>query len=89
MQCWMTATWTCVTSRRGHCRGFQLLAKMGYKPGQGIGAGGGGRVAPLEVDLKATRAGLGIDEAKKRQRDTSRAHQAERGAPAVRSQRAV
>ena len=52
---------------------------MGYKPGQGIGPAGGGRVAPLEVDLKASRAGLGIDEAKKRQRDTTRAQQAERG----------
>ena len=62
------------------CRGFQLLAKMGYKPGQGIGAGGGGRVAPVEVDLKSSRAGLGVDEAKKRQRDTAKAQQAERGA---------
>ena len=56
-----------------------MLAKMGYKPGQGIGAAGGGRAAPGEVDLKSTRAGLGIDEAKKRQRDMTRAQQADRG----------
>ena len=62
------------------------MAKMGYKPGQGIGAGGGGRVEPVEVDLKATRAGLGVDEAKKRQRDSSRAQQAERGVHAVSSE---
>ena len=48
------------------CRGFQLLAKMGYKAGEGIGKDGRGRAAPLSVDLKAGRTGLGVDEEKKR-----------------------
>lgn len=48
------------------CRGFQLLAKMGYKAGEGIGRDGRGRAAPISVDLKAGRTGLGVDEEKKR-----------------------
>jgi hypothetical protein len=30
-------------------RGYQMLSKMGYEPSQGIGAGGGGRIAPVET----------------------------------------
>lgn len=48
------------------CRGFQLLAKMGYKAGEGIGKDRQGRAAPLSLDLKAGRTGLGVDEEKKR-----------------------
>lgn len=48
------------------CRGFQLLSKMGYKAGEGIGKDGRGRAAPISVDLKAGRTGLGVDEEKKR-----------------------
>ena len=48
------------------CRGFQLLAKMGYKAGEGIGRDGRGRAAPISVDLKAGRTGLGVDEDKRR-----------------------
>ncbi len=48
------------------CRGFQLLVKMGYKAGEGIGRDGRGRAAPISVDLKAGRTGLGVDEDRKR-----------------------
>ena len=54
------------------CRGFQLLAKMGYKEGEGIGKSVKGRVAPIAVDLKSGRTGLGIDEGRKRQREAAR-----------------
>ena len=56
-----------------------MLSKMGYKPGQGIGAGGAGRVAPVEVELKTARTGLGIDEAKKRRTLAVKEQQADRG----------
>ena len=42
------------------------MAKMGYQAGQGLGAGGSGRVAPIEVDVKGSKAGLGVEEAAKR-----------------------
>lgn len=54
------------------CRGFQLLAKMGYKEGEGIGTSVKGRVAPIAVDLKSGRTGLGIDEGRKRQREAAK-----------------
>ncbi len=52
------------------CRGFQLLAKMGYKAGEGIGKEGKGRAAPITVDLKASRTGLGVDEDRKRKQES-------------------
>ena len=52
------------------CRGFQLLAKMGYKAGEGIGKEGKGRAAPIIVDLKASRTGLGVDEDRKRKQES-------------------
>ena len=39
---------------------------MGYKAGEGIGKEGKGRAAPINVDLKASRTGLGVDEDRKR-----------------------
>lgn len=51
-------------------RGYRLLTKMGYKAGQGLGSSANGRPVPIDVDLKASKAGLGVDEARKRrQRD--------------------
>lgn len=55
------------------------MAKMGYKAGQGLGAGGGGRAAPIEVDLKGTKAGLGVDEARKRRQAEVDAMREEQG----------
>lgn len=47
-------------------RGFKLLTKMGYQAGQGLGTRATGRAEPILVDLKVSKAGLGIDEARKR-----------------------
>lgn len=40
-------------------KGFALLQKMGYKPGQGIGKDQAGRIEPVEINLKSNREGLG------------------------------
>nr|CAB3250459.1 G patch domain-containing protein 11-like [Phallusia mammillata] len=45
--------------------GFKLLAKMGYKIGEGLGAKGEGRTEPVPVDVKSGRTGLGRDSAVK------------------------
>jgi hypothetical protein len=58
--------WQMLNHNSSMCRGFQLLAKMGYKAGKGIGKDGQGRAAPINLDLKADRTGLGVDEEKKR-----------------------
>ncbi|XP_012270973.1 G patch domain-containing protein 11 [Orussus abietinus] len=40
-------------------KGFAMLMKMGYKPGQGIGKTESGISEPIPVDVKANRLGLG------------------------------
>lgn len=40
-------------------KGFEMLMKMGYKPGQGIGKTESGRTEPISVEVKADRQGLG------------------------------
>ncbi|KZC03906.1 PREDICTED: G patch domain-containing protein 11 [Dufourea novaeangliae] len=40
-------------------KGFELLMKMGYKPGQGIGKTESGMIEPLGVEVKLDRHGLG------------------------------
>lgn len=42
--------------------GNQLLAKMGWKTGTGLGAEGAGRVEPIKVQQFAERAGLGASQ---------------------------
>jgi tuftelin-interacting protein 11 len=39
--------------------GSKLLMKMGYKPGQGLGAGGKGINAPIDVKLRPAKMGIG------------------------------
>lgn len=39
---------------------------MGYQAGQGLGSRATGRAEPILVDLKVSKAGLGIDEARRR-----------------------
>ena len=63
------------------CRGFQMLAAMGYRPGMGIGKTVVGRAAPLDVNLKADRTGLGVYEAKRRREQAAQQERQERGAP--------
>jgi G-patch domain len=38
-------------------RGFQLLKKMGFQEGKGVGSAGQGRVDPLQVSLRKNRSG--------------------------------
>ncbi|XP_011686003.1 PREDICTED: G patch domain-containing protein 11 [Wasmannia auropunctata] len=40
-------------------KGFEMLMKMGYKPGQGIGKTQSGMTEPIPVEVKADRQGLG------------------------------
>ncbi|TRY69832.1 hypothetical protein DNTS_012931 [Danionella cerebrum] len=47
-------------------KGFTLLEKMGYKPGQGLGREGSGRVEPVPLNIKTDRGGIGMEELKKR-----------------------
>lgn len=46
-------------------KGFTMLAKMGYKAGQGIGKSSVGIVEPIGIDIKRDRGGLGRDAALK------------------------
>ena len=52
---------------------------MGHKAGEGIGKSVKGMAAPIEVSLKPGRTGLGVDEERKRKKDSIRAQQTERG----------
>ena len=42
--------------------GFKLLAKMGFKEGQGLGKDEQGTAMPVNVLVKGGRRGLGVDE---------------------------
>ncbi|CAK9825327.1 G patch domain-containing protein 11 [Anthophora retusa] len=48
-------------------KGFEMLMKMGYKPGQGIGKTESGRTEPIGLEVKLGRQGLG-KEIKKKER---------------------
>lgn len=56
------------TPLSAHNKGYQLLAKMGYQAGQGLGSSAPGTSVPIDVVLKTTKAGLGVDEGKNRKR---------------------
>ncbi|KAL8895443.1 MAG: hypothetical protein Q9207_008170, partial [Kuettlingeria erythrocarpa] len=45
----------------------KMMAKMGYKEGQGLGAEGKGRLAPIETQQRPTGAGLGAVREKTKQ----------------------
>ncbi|KAI4187343.1 MAG: hypothetical protein LQ346_005507, partial [Caloplaca aetnensis] len=45
----------------------KMMAKMGYKEGQGLGAEGKGRLAPIETQQRPTGAGLGAVREKSKQ----------------------
>ncbi|KAF8562811.1 hypothetical protein P879_11767 [Paragonimus westermani] len=50
-------------------KGFGLLLKMGYKPGQGLGKNAEGRQEPVPIALPEGRSGLGLATAKKEMMD--------------------
>lgn len=60
-------------------RGFQMLAAMGYQHGQGLGKGQSGRAAPVPIQVKGGKHGLGIEENKKRKQQQAEQQQQERG----------
>ncbi|MCJ1382539.1 hypothetical protein MMC17_005652 [Xylographa soralifera] len=49
-------------------KGFQMLSKLGYKPGSTLGAEGNphARIEPLGVAVKEDRGGIGLDTERKR-----------------------
>ena len=49
-------------------KGFQMMAKLGFKPGSALGASPspGARTEPLVIDVKEDRGGVGMDSEKKR-----------------------
>ena len=49
-------------------RGYQLLARMGYQAGQGLGAEGKGLVDPIAVEVRCGRGGLGVEDRHKKKR---------------------
>lgn len=48
-------------------KGFELLKKMGYKPGIGIGKSEAGPSDPLNIVKKANRLGLGFENIRKKE----------------------
>lgn len=59
------------------CRGFKLLAAMGYQQGQRIGKEGTGLAEPLPLLLKQDKLGLGAVSKKAAAREEQRRREAE------------
>ncbi|KAL3141086.1 G patch domain-containing protein 11 [Trebouxia sp. C0009 RCD-2024] len=55
-----------------------MLAAMGYQHGQGLGKGQSGRAAPVPIQVKGGKHGLGIEENKKRKQQQVQQQQQER-----------
>jgi len=51
-------------------KGFALLAKMGYKPGDSLGKSNTGIVEPIGIEVKNNRGGLGAEKAIKQIQET-------------------
>ena len=49
-------------------KGFQMMAKLGFKQGSGLGPEGNvcGRLEPLEIEIKGDRGGIGLSGERKR-----------------------
>lgn len=48
--------------------GFKLLKQMGYTPGSALGKEGSGRAEPVGIDIRRSRAGIGLDDPHKEKR---------------------
>ncbi|XP_012173875.2 G patch domain-containing protein 11 [Bombus terrestris] len=55
-------------------KGYEMIMKMGYKPGQGIGKTGSGRIEPISLEVKLDRQGLGEGIAKKERKKKDNSH---------------
>lgn len=47
-------------------KGFKMMAKLGYKPGEALGKTENARIDPITVSMKEDRGGVGLDTEKKR-----------------------
>lgn len=56
-----------------------MLAQMGYQKGKGLGKNQQGSAEPIDLAIRDKRAGLGIEEERKRKREAAERAQAERG----------
>ena len=56
----------------------KMMAKMGYKEGEGLGADGRGRLAPIDVQLRPDGAGLGLVKEKTKQVKAEEKREAQR-----------
>ncbi|KAJ5089423.1 hypothetical protein N7532_008107 [Penicillium argentinense] len=64
----------------GNSFAARMMAKMGYKEGQGLGSSGQGIVKPIEAQARPTGAGLGaVREKTKQTRDEEKREAARRG----------
>ncbi|XP_027366923.1 G patch domain-containing protein 11 isoform X2 [Abrus precatorius] len=48
--------------------GFKLLKQMGYTPGSALGKQGSGRAEPVRLEIRRSRAGVGLDDPHKEKR---------------------
>lgn len=48
--------------------GFKLLKQMGYSPGSALGKQGSGRAEPVGIEIRRSRAGVGLEDPHKEKR---------------------
>uniref|UniRef100_A0A6T8WGS4 G-patch domain-containing protein n=1 Tax=Chlamydomonas leiostraca TaxID=1034604 RepID=A0A6T8WGS4_9CHLO len=65
-------------------KGFKLLKAMGYQEGKGLGKDKSGIAQPLDVVIKPNRAGLGVDERARREKQAREEQLAEQQAKRAR-----
>ncbi|KAF2099371.1 G-patch-domain-containing protein [Rhizodiscina lignyota] len=59
-------------------KGFKMMAKLGYKPGQTLGKSEGARSEPISVEMREGRGGIGLDSERKRKIREEFEHEAKR-----------
>ncbi|VDP14215.1 unnamed protein product [Echinostoma caproni] len=50
-------------------KGFNMLVKMGYAPGKGLGKNAEGRAEPVPIEVRSSRSGLGRDAAERERKE--------------------